>query len=44
VFIRRTICERDPANVIAERLFGKELTARLVSTLWGGTRTLPSPT
>jgi hypothetical protein len=38
VFIRRTICERDPANVIAERLFGKELTDRLVKTLWGGHR------
>jgi hypothetical protein len=43
LFMRRTICERDPANVIAERLFGKEMTARLVSTLWGGNRTLPRP-
>jgi Red chlorophyll catabolite reductase (RCC reductase) len=42
LFMRRTICERDPANVIAERLFGKELTDRLVATLWGGTRTLSS--
>jgi hypothetical protein len=42
-FLRRTICERDPANALAERLFGKELTDRLVATLWGGTRTLPRP-
>ena len=41
--IRRTICERDPANVVADRLFGEELTAHLVETLWGGTRTLPRP-
>lgn len=40
-FIRQTICERDPANIVAEKLFGKELTDRLVATLWGGTRTLP---
>jgi Red chlorophyll catabolite reductase (RCC reductase) len=43
-FLRRTICERDPANALAARLFGKELTDRLVATLWGGTRTLPRPT
>lgn len=42
-FLRRTICERDPANALAARLFGKELTDRLVATLWGGTRTLPRP-
>lgn len=42
-FIRKTICERDPANIVAENLFGKELTDRLVATLWGGTRTLPRP-
>lgn len=41
--IRRTICERDPANIVAERLFGVDLTKRLVATLWGGTRTLPRP-
>ncbi len=41
--IRRTICERDPANVVADKLFGEEFTAHLVSTLWGGTRTLPRP-
>lgn len=43
-FLRRTICERDPANSIAVRLFGQELTERLVATLWGGTRTLARPT
>ena len=40
-FLRRTICERDPANALAARLFGNDLTDRLVATLWGGTRTLP---
>jgi hypothetical protein len=44
VFIRKTICERDPANFVAERLFGVDLTKRLVATLWGGNRTLPRPT
>ncbi len=41
LYIRRTICERDPANVVVDNLFGKELSDRLVATLWGGTRTLP---
>ena len=35
VFVRRTICERDPANVIAERLLGKDLTDALVRVMWG---------
>ncbi len=39
--MRQTICERDPANAIADRLFGKEMAAELVKTLWGGNRTLP---
>jgi len=43
-FIRRTICERDPANIVAEKLFGKELTDHLVATLWGGSRTLKRAT
>lgn len=43
-YIRRTICERDPANVIGENLFGKENADQMVATLWGGTRTLPRPT
>lgn len=33
-FVRRTICERDPANVIAERLLGKPLTDTLVRIMW----------
>lgn len=41
--IRRTICERDPANVVVDNLFGEELGRYLVKTLWGGTRTLPRP-
>ena len=40
-FVRRTICERDPANIIADRLFGVPMRERLVKTLWGGNRTLP---
>lgn len=38
--MRQTICERDPANAIADRLFGKEVANELVTTLWGGNRTL----
>ncbi len=41
LYMRRTICERDPANAIADRLFGEETAASLVKTLWGGNRTLP---
>jgi hypothetical protein len=40
VFIRRTIAERDPANVVGEKLFGKPLADRLVRALWGGDRKL----
>jgi len=43
LMIRRTICERDPANIVVDRLFGEELGGYLVKTLWGGTRTLPRP-
>lgn len=39
--IRRTISERDPVNPLAERLFGKPLTDRLIRALWGGDRVLP---
>ena len=42
--IRRNICERDPANNLGERLFGKDNADAMVATLWGGTRTLPRPT
>ncbi|MEV6773881.1 oxidoreductase [Nocardia sp. NPDC051030] len=41
--VRRNIAERDPANVMGERLFGPELTQRLVRALWGGDRELPRP-
>lgn len=41
--VRKTICERDPANVIAERLFGKSMTTRLIDTLSGVARQLPRP-
>ncbi|MGW0247416.1 oxidoreductase [Nocardia goodfellowii] len=39
--VRRNIAERDPANVMGERMFGPELTQRLVRALWGGDRQLP---
>ena len=40
---RRNIAERDPANIMAVRFFGEELTDRLVRALWGGDRQLPRP-
>ncbi|WP_420630139.1 red chlorophyll catabolite reductase [Candidatus Leptofilum sp.] len=40
LYMRQTICERDPANAIADRLFGKAMADELVKTLWGGNRTL----
>lgn len=43
LLVRRTTSERDPANVIAERFFGEELTAELVGQLWGHRRVLPRP-
>lgn len=41
--VRRNTAELDPANQLAERFFGQELTARLVATLWGRDRQLPRP-
>ncbi len=41
--IRQNICERDPANNLAEKMFGKENADEMVKTLWGGNRTLPRP-
>jgi hypothetical protein len=38
---RRSIAEGDPANSVAEYLFGAETTDLLVSTLWGRDRVLP---
>lgn len=42
--IRRNICERDPANVIAEDLYGKTMADRLVSTISAEHRSLVRPT
>ena len=41
--VRRTICERDPANLVAERMFGLDTANAMVQTLWGANRTLPRP-
>lgn len=38
---RRNIADRDPANEMGDRFFGKDLTATLVRALWGGDRQLP---
>lgn len=43
LLIRRTITERDPANIVVEKLFGKTLGQRLVGQLWGADRTLKRP-
>ncbi|MFB2771087.1 red chlorophyll catabolite reductase [Pelatocladus sp. BLCC-F211] len=36
LFIRRTIAERDPDNQLAIRLFGAEMTDKLIRALWAG--------
>ena len=41
--IRQIVCERDPANGLADKMFGKQVADEMVATLWGGTRTLPRP-
>ena len=41
LMIRETICERDPANIVAVNLFGEELANRLVRSLYGADRQLP---
>ena len=41
--IRRAIAERDPMNALVQRMYGAELTAKLVKALWGGDRALPRP-
>ena len=41
--IRRQIALRDPMNAMVERMYGKELTAKLADALWGGRRVLPRP-
>ena len=43
LLMRRNIAERDPANVLGERLLGADLTNKLVRGLWGGDRELPRP-
>ena len=40
LFVRRAVAERDPDNKIAIRLFGPELTDKLVRSLWGGDRSM----
>ena len=41
--VRRTVAERDPANVLGVEFYGAELTEKLVRMLWGGDRDLPRP-
>ena len=41
--IRREIALRDPMNEMVERMYGTELSDRLVNALWGGNRVLPRP-
>lgn len=41
--LRKNSAERDPANVIGDRLFGVEKKERLVRTLWGGDRVSQRP-
>lgn len=36
--LRRNIAELDPANVIAEKIYGKDMADSLVRGLWGGDR------
>jgi len=41
--MRRNIAQRDPANTLAERFYGTELTERLVGSLWGEHRVIERP-
>ena len=41
--VRREIAERDPMNAMVERMYGPDLTAKLVNALWGGGRATPRP-
>ena len=43
LLIRKNIAERDPANDMGDRFFGREMTEKLVRALWGGDRELPRP-
>ncbi len=42
-FIRKEIADRDPMNEMVERMYGPELSQKLVNALWGGDRVLPRP-
>ena len=35
MYIRREVANRDPVNSLAEKFFGKDMTARLIDALWG---------
>lgn len=41
--MRRNIAQRDPANALAARFYGDELTERLVGALWGEHRSIERP-
>lgn len=41
--LRRHAAERDPANVVPERIYGTEVASAVVRALWGGQRVLPRP-
>ncbi len=41
--VRRLIAETDPANALGVRVFGEEMTDRLVGALWGADRTTERP-
>lgn len=41
--LRKEIALRDPMNELVERMYGPELSSKLVSALWGGDRVLPRP-
>jgi hypothetical protein len=41
--LRREIALRDPMNEMVQRMYGAELSNKLVNALWGGDRLLPRP-
>ena len=43
LYMRRTVADRDPANIMGVRFFGEEKTTRLVRALWGGDRKIARP-
>jgi hypothetical protein len=42
-FVRKEIALRDPMNEMVVRMYGEELSSKLVNALWGGGRSLPRP-